>query len=246
MAKRAQRAAEVVPEEVSRLLEERTEVQGWLEKLTELREEAIPEVYAKVEADYRTRLEGVNERLLSHRSELETSLGAREERVETLQAERNERAGELEEARLRHFVGEYDDAAWEELREVGETAVRGLDGHLEEERAALDSIRTTLAALSEADAEGSEDARPAVAGNEERPAVAGNEEEQEADEAVIAEAPTATEEEPAADTPEKPDGDFLDELEFLESLSLEDTDRFDAVSAMLEGEEETEKEEERA
>ena len=32
-------------------------------------------------------------------------------------------------------------------------------------------------------------------------------------------------------------GDFMDELEFLESLSLDDADNFDAVSAMLDEDE---------
>ena len=39
-------------------------------------------------------------------------------------------------------------------------------------------------------------------------------------------------EEPAADS----ENDFLDELEFLESLSLDDPESFDAVSRMLEEE----------
>ena len=47
-------------------------------------------------------------------------------------------------------------------------------------------------------------------------------------------------EEPLPEATEEPQeaAEFMDELEFLESLSLDDTDSFDAVSAMLDEEEE--------
>jgi len=51
---------------------------------------------------------------------------------------------------------------------------------------------------------------------------------------------TETLEEPLPEATEEPQeaAEFMDELEFLESLSLDDTDSFDAVSAMLDEEEE--------
>jgi hypothetical protein len=58
------------------------------------------------------------------------------------------------------------------------------------------------------------------------------EEVEEAGEEAIEEAEEAVEETPAAGAEE----DFLDELEFLESLSLDDPESFDAVSRMLEEE----------
>jgi len=42
---------------------------------------------------------------------------------------------------------------------------------------------------------------------------------------------------PADDEEEAPSGEYLDELEFLESLSLDEAERFDAVSAMLDEDE---------
>lgn len=56
-----------------------------------------------------------------------------------------------------------------------------------------------------------------------------------------AEEPDQPADEPAEEADETVDdaaADYLDELEFLESLSLEDPERFDAVSAMLDEEEE--------
>lgn len=47
----------------------------------------------------------------------------------------------------------------------------------------------------------------------------------------------AAAEPPAGAAREEESGDYLDELEFLESLSLDEADRFDAVSAMLDEEE---------
>jgi len=50
-------------------------------------------------------------------------------------------------------------------------------------------------------------------------------------------APSAVAAEETAPAPEDVAGDYLDELEFLESLSLEEAERFDAVSAMLDEDE---------
>lgn len=306
----------MVPEEVIRLLDERSQVQGWLERLGELEDEATPEVFARVESDYRGRLEEVNGRLSSHRADLEESLTAQRDRVSDLQAERDERAAELEEAKLRFSVGEYDDEKWDRRREAAEGAIEGLDGRLEDARAAMGELEGVLAALpgggaaeawrsSAADAGRGASAEPQEAEPQEaRPieaeevAAAGTEAEEgpvaQADGFVAESESSETEETPAgrsqswlheleeppaeaaagtdvgsaeaaretdqpesrtsppdeaqADAPDRSataeapasDDDFLDELEFLESLSLEDSKRFDAVSAMLEGEEEAE------
>ncbi len=294
-----ERAEAVVPEEVNRLLDERSQVQGWLERLSELKDEATPEVYARVESDYQGRLEEVSGRLSSHRADLEGSLDAQRDRVAGLQEDRDERAAELEEAKLRFSVGEYDDEEWERRREAAQGAIEELDGRLEEARAALEELEGVLAALPGGDAAASWRSAAAAPG-EARPAeaeepVATEREGEEAsarrsqgwlDELKAPSAETEAEtvtsaevgdretaepesrtalpdeaeaspperpaaeasepsreevsERPAAEPPASADDDFLDELEFLESLSLEDSKRFDAVSAMLEGEEEAE------
>lgn len=274
----------VVPDEVNRLLDERSQVQGWLERLAELRDEATPEVYARVESDYRGRLEEVNGRLSSHRADLEGSLAAQRERVSSLQADRDERAAELEEAKLRFSVGEYDDEEWDRRREAAQGAIAELDGRLEEARAALEEVEGVLAALPGGEAaevwrssaaEAAESAQSALAESREARSTeveraAGP--EMEGPETAVAETeapaagpdrefaelesrtapPDAAEasavDRPGADASDRreaaeaasSDDDFLDELEFLESLSLDDSKRFDAVSAMLEGEEEAE------
>lgn len=321
MGEKGKRAEAVVPEEVTRLLEERAKVQGWLERLVEHRGEATPDVFRKVETDYRERLEGVNGQLSSHRTDLEASLGRHRERVDDLEADREGRARELEEAKLRHAVGEYDDQTWERRREEGEAAIAGLDERLAEARSALQELSGVLAALPGGDGarggggrEGREGAGPggaAVATPEREPAAgparttaareaeprrrsgdrrpeerrspeggggaalaggagvaradaeaagpgtmdagamdaetmgagtagaeAAEPETAEADGAPVSEA--EGDDSFADEDRHRTDADFMDELEFLESLSLEDAERFDAVSAMLEGEEEEE------
>lgn len=309
----------VVPAEVTELLDRRSRVQGWIEKLGELRDEASPEVFARVREDYEGRLDELNERLVGHRSDLEASLEEHRERVGDLQARRDERAAELEEARLRHAVGEYDEAEWDRRRAAAEEDLEGLDGDLASERAALTELQGTLRSLpggpdeepapvreavrgyddavrtvageppgtppSEADAEDAgEEGVVDLARLRRQQGPAALEEVDASDQGDAGEEPRAGVPEPSSEEPEPSSGEsegpeqespgpaapasespaapsaagpaapsaeeepggedeeFLDELEFLESLSLDESDRFDAVSAMLEeGEEEDER-----
>ncbi len=80
---------------------------------------------------------------------------------------------------------------------------------------------------------------PAVEVELEEPVEATSEDEAEAvvePAEVVTEAATPVE--ANEDAGPEAGGDYLDELEFLESLSLGDSERFDAVSAMLDDEEE--------
>ena len=264
----------VVPAQVVSLLEERAKVQGWIEKLVDFREDASPEVYARVREDYAGRLAELNRRLADHRADLESSLETHRRRVAELQERRDERAAELEEAELRYSVGEYGEEEWAQRRQSGQSELERVDAELEEERTALGELERTLASLPGSDEEARGPAAPGVdvteaaerveePGAEPRPvapdAVAESPESEDAvarrdredadllESSPLAEVagpprrradsdvrPRAEKEAEPGDEESMEDADFLDELEFLESLSLDEAERFDAVSAMLE------------
>ena len=100
----------VIPKEIVRLLDRRATLGGWLAKLNELRGTVRPEVYEKVRGDYEERLRAQETELAAHRSDMEAALAERRARVLQLEADRDERAAELEEAELRFAVGELTEA----------------------------------------------------------------------------------------------------------------------------------------
>ncbi len=234
----------VIPKEIVRLLDRRATLGGWLAKLNELRGTVRPDVYEKVRGDYEERLRAQETELAAHRSDMETALAERGARVLQLEADRDERAAELEEAELRFAVGEFKEGEYQKRKEQHDRTLAQLDAELEADRAALAKLDEVVGVLSRLGEEtpGAEtgplapDTLPPVA---EPPAPVDQEPE-----AVEPEAVESAEAETAEEPPEKApavadDADYLDDLEFLESLSLDDATGFDRMSALLD--EETEK-----
>ena len=255
----------VVPEAVRQLLEQRGTYREWLSRLDEVGGKYRTAVAERVRDDYRARLEAVGEQLTEHRHELVASLERRRERLDELSAAFERHSAELEEAELRFQVGEFDDTTWEETR-AGQTEKLGaIDGELGEARAAVGELERVLGELGGGltaadDAEAARRSHRQVAapgGKAESPvravtaeepprikrAEAENEEvEARAATAIGAEAENGAKAAESSESPnptaeEAESEDYLDELEFLESLSLDDPDSFDAVSRMLEDEE---------
>lgn len=298
----------VVPPEVRELIEESQKIQGWVERLAEHADEARPEVYRRVLSDYQGRLQKVTGRLVKHRADLVSNLEGHQGEVESLARDRDTHSAELEEARLRHAVGEYSDDDWSERREGIEESISEIDARLSVEKEAVEELSGIISSIGEggtpvieepaatngaADARKTAQSKPAAPSDRKGSAAATPkaeapatpeaeapaaktgktaaeepEPEEPADpapaaeshEAAGAETEAGAEEtksgasksakEPAAagdasaktagtergaDEPEG--GDYLDELEFLESLSLDEAERFDAVSAMLDEDE---------
>ena len=275
----------VIPDAIRTLLERRAQYMEWLAKLDDLGGKYRPEVAKRVRADYRGRLTGVEDELHGHKEELESTLYQRKQQLSEFKQRHEICAAELEEAELRHQVGEFDEGEWDnrkvaDVREVAEVAL-SLD--VEREAVAeLGAVLLQVTSPSEAAATrhvepgawpdpGLADPAPVAeptstvvqqAGGEEAGAepivVDGATEplEEAADvlgdlaasisepkepiqaeevvEKVVVEEPTMTE---VPSTEKLGDGDeFLDDLECLESLSLDDPESFDAVSKMLEEE----------
>ncbi len=134
-------------EAVAELLATRKRLESFLERLLELRQETSPNVYERVRTDYLGRLSGVDEQLMEHRGALEGMVDPHRHAVEELERERAVAAMALEEAELRHRVGEHDRAEWDSRREAGEAAVESLDAVLGQERERLFSLETLLREL---------------------------------------------------------------------------------------------------
>ena len=265
----------VIPDAIRTLLERRAQYMEWLAKLDDLGGKYRPAVAKRVRADYRDRLTGVEDELHGHKEEIETSLSQRKGQLSAFEERHDVCAAELEEAELRHQVGEFDDGEWESRKEAHERELREVASALDVEREAvalLGAVLLQVTAPSEAAAtrrvEPGAWTESGAAGLQETVVEDLLDEGRSTDadalkaaEDVLGELAAVVEESVEAEQveefveqvveevnePEEPidektsstDGDeFLDELEFLESLSLDDPDSFDAVSKMLEEESE--------
>jgi hypothetical protein len=267
-----------IPEEISELLARRTRYREWLTKLERRAGDVRPAVAERVREDYLGRLADVEEELADHRDGLEDSLMQRRSRTEELEQERDDLSAQLEEAELRHAVGEFTAEEWESRSGEHRGALEELEGRLSEEAEAADRLEEVLAELDAPAAgatsepppvelagpgeeleeeEGEEDVPSGVAegaggwGARPMPEPTLGGEVPEAPEAVELaflgerrgpEGETSAQEEESAS---EEGGGFEDELDFLESLSLEDPDSLDTLSLVLdEGEEEAAEEDE--
>jgi len=207
---------QIIPAAINALMEQRATFQGWLDKLDRKRGNASPDVYRKVLSDYRERLEEVEEELSGHRTELESTLDEHRDHVEKLEEERNARSAELEEAELRFAVGEYEEGEWDRLKADFLSELNATSERLSAEQDAVRSLEEVLVELSE-------------------PARAQSDEDFD-DQVGDAESDAGSDAADDVKAGEK-DRKFLDELEFLESLSVDDAEELDSVSISLEGDE---------
>ena len=200
---------------IEKLLEERGQYEQWLARLDDAG--APDAVRTRVRSDYQARLQGVMEQLRAHG----TTIAAELERHETEQGQLALREAEVQEtlaeAQVRHAVGEYADAQWNEISKAQE-------GALSQVRSQLDRVRGEIDRLSEVHrlitapvpAPEPPPAPPARAADAQRPAATPAPEP-----AVTSYAPP-----PEAATPRfvpkppaaKPPGD---ELDFIKSVNVE-------------------------
>lgn len=270
---------EVIPGEVADLLEKRSTIRAWIEGLEAREDDVRPEVYTRVEEDYRERLSRVEGELAGYRADLARSLEERRRVLEDTEERREERAALLEEVELRHEVGELTDEEWEESRGEHEAALEDLDARLGGIRTAVDRLEEVVEELSEIGERGAAAPEDAPAGVEEPDGAAAEHGEATATdgaEAVDHDAPEPVEHEAADEdggaadervARAEPVGDsgtssgdappaearsgggadaeeeYEDELQFLESLSLDDPDALDTLSLSLDEEEDGEADE---
>jgi len=100
---------------IQRLLDERQQIQIWLQRLTMASDTTPEPVRARVRADYERRLGEVMKELQTHESELHTTMNRLETTRAGLARQETEAAERLAEAELRHAVGEYDEGQWRQV-----------------------------------------------------------------------------------------------------------------------------------
>jgi hypothetical protein len=142
---------------VQELLEQRSQIQQWLTNLDSVGSEANSRVVERVRADYSDRLDAVIDELAEH---LETIRADRDERHQQLE-EASQRlqsvSEELEEARLRHMIGEISEEAWRDRQpELGD-AVTEAEADREDARAEVARLDELLRQIEE-----DQDASPAT------------------------------------------------------------------------------------
>jgi hypothetical protein len=120
--------------EVALLVDERRRYEAWLAALDARKESTPPHVFERVQADYRSRMEAVTQRLASHRKAIEDERASVQSRLSLLDAEERMRRDERAELDLRAHVGELDG-------ENATSAFGAVDDAMEQlagERASLD------------------------------------------------------------------------------------------------------------
>ncbi len=213
--------ADDVMRDVDQLLKDREKFETWLAKLESEKTASSSSAYDKVRGDYQKRLEDVLDRLRTHSESIQGKLRGLETRVDDLDSERSSRSEQLDEARLRRSVGEFeDDMEWKAM----EASL--LEG-LKEAEGELATVRAEIARLEEivGQVQGAQ-ARPSAKPEHEPEPLAAVTEPEPEPEAFLEPEPEPTPEpepEPAAVASDDSLGD--DEgLISLEELVLEDED----------------------
>lgn len=110
--------------QVDQLLQQRSQYEQWLAKLTGSGSRAPEAVRAKVRSDYEGRLGAVVDELRTHASAVETALAGHRESLAELEARRADIEERLAEAEIRHSVGEYSEDEWGAVGSEAEAALQ--------------------------------------------------------------------------------------------------------------------------
>ncbi|MDP9347972.1 MAG: hypothetical protein M3P24_02315, partial [Gemmatimonadota bacterium] len=130
---------------IEELTRQRTLLQQWLARLDEVSSEAPAHVAARVRSDYLARLRAVTEQLGSHREALMEDLSARRADLDRAEGRLAEARDTLEEAHLRHLIGELADGDWTARRPELARAVETAEGEVERMRAEVEHLDSLLA-----------------------------------------------------------------------------------------------------
>ncbi|HEX8274709.1 MAG TPA: Ran-binding zinc finger domain-containing protein [Longimicrobiaceae bacterium] len=111
------------PSAVETLTRRRAQLQDWLGRLGEVGSGVPGHVAERVRRDYEDRLRSVTQELGEHRDALTAELDDRRAELEDADARRSAAADDLEEARLRHLIGELEAGEWDARRPELESAL---------------------------------------------------------------------------------------------------------------------------
>lgn len=131
-------------DEILDLLQSRDAIQGWLDRLEEQRGTANVKVLERVRADYETRLAETLDALAAHGGAIREELSAAESRLQAAREDRADADDRLEEAHLRHRIGELGEDDWNRQREEFEEAAATASQVESESAADVDRLRHLL------------------------------------------------------------------------------------------------------
>lgn len=141
------------------LIRMREQLTGWIARLDEVGGQANTRAAERIRADYVTRLQRVNEDLSAHRGEIEADLERFRGALAEAEEQRVVAADEMDEAGLRHLIGELDGDAWEETRPALEDRVRGAEDAVARAREEVERLETLAAGI-----QGAQDAAAETSG----------------------------------------------------------------------------------
>lgn len=129
---------------IAALLQERQRYEQWLAALESRRATTSSHVYARVYADYESRLGRVLEELGGRSAELRQVVDTLTERVNTLQTEENGHRDIRAEAELRAAVGEYSPEQWREVSQTSEADIARIAARRAEAASELAQVQQLL------------------------------------------------------------------------------------------------------
>ncbi len=129
---------------IAALLQERQRYEQWLAALESRRATTPSHVYARVYADYESRLGRVLEELGGRSAELRQVVGTLTERVNTLQTEEDGHRDIRAEAELRAAVGEYSPEQWREVSQTSEADIARIAARRAEAASELAQVQQLL------------------------------------------------------------------------------------------------------
>jgi hypothetical protein len=129
---------------IAALLQERQRYEQWLAALESRRATTSSHVYARVYADYESRLGHVLEELGGRSAELRQVVETLTERVNTLQTEENSHRDVRAEAELRAAVGEYSPEQWREVSQTSEADIARIAARRAEAASELAQVQQLL------------------------------------------------------------------------------------------------------
>ncbi len=146
--------SEDVTREVDELLKDREKYESWLERLKSSKDAtASQQAFDRVRQDYQQRLDEVVGKLRAHSDTIRAKLKEAERKVTDVDKEREAKSEKLEEARLRHAVGEYREGGeWKDLEGQLLSSLRESEKELEAARADIAQLQEILASVQGAGA----------------------------------------------------------------------------------------------
>ncbi len=159
--------SEDVTKEVDQLLKDREKYEAWLARLETEKGSTSQRAYERVRGDYQRRLDEISGQLRAHSDAIKAKLRGVEGKVADLEKERGARAEQLDEARLRHSVGEYGEGKeWADLEGRLTGSVQESERELEQARGEIDRLEQIIASVEGTGAE----AKPAAPAKAKAPA----------------------------------------------------------------------------